>query len=237
MAGGLGVLSARAVSGLVERAMPPFVPGVAGGRRRFAVPGVVGATVAQLPVRSGESRWRAGVRTAGRLIAVSVVGGAINDAGRELRLRLADRRIRPIAAATALTMGLGIWAGRRLLDRTAAVDAWPVGQRSTLPASLATAAATTAVGMGMFRGYLSTRDRWIDYLGQTVPKQALARTINGGLWAAGLTAAYNAAVAYIGRANARSNRATPSRRCRLTSPAARRARHPSRTSDSRVAGT
>jgi uncharacterized membrane protein len=207
VAGGLSVLSARAVSGLVERAMPPFVPGGDGTRRRLVVrvaTGVIGASVAQLPVRPDESLWRSGLRTAGRLVAVSVVGGTINDAGLEVRARYPiDGSLRPIAASTVMTAGLGVWAGRRLLQRTEAVESWPVEQRSTLPASLATAAVTTAVGMGAFRGYLFTRDRWIDYLGRSAPKQTLARTINAGLWAAGLTSAYNAGVGFIGRANAK----------------------------------
>jgi hypothetical protein len=79
VAGGLSVLSARAVSGLLERAMPPFAPGGDGTRRRLAIraaTGLVGATVARLPVRPDESLWRAGLRTAGRLVAVSVVGSS-----------------------------------------------------------------------------------------------------------------------------------------------------------------
>jgi uncharacterized membrane protein len=207
VAGGLSVLSARAVSGLVERATPSVVPGEDGTRRRFAVRAgtvLVGATLAQLPDGSDASLWRAGLRTGGRLAAVSAIGGAIHDTGLEVRARYpVVGNIRPIAAATAVTTGLGLWAGRRLLDRTAAVEAWPVEQRSTLPASLATAAVTTAAGMGMFRGYLFTRDRWIDYLGRTAPKQVLARAINAGIWAAGLTGAYNAGVGYVGRANAK----------------------------------
>jgi uncharacterized membrane protein len=207
VAGGLSVLSARAVSGLVERAMPTFVPGEERTARRFAgraAAGLAGAAVARLPVRPEESLWRSGLRTSGRLVAVSVAGGAIHDAGLEARARFpVHERIRPIAVSTAVTAGLGIWAGRRLLERTRAVESWPVEQRSTLPAAVATAVATTNVGMGMFRAYLFTRDRWVDYLGHSAPKQALGRTINAGLWAAGLTGLYNAGVGYIGRANAK----------------------------------
>jgi uncharacterized membrane protein len=205
MSSGLSVLSARAVSGVVERAMPSFTPGGQGAGRRFAAraaTGLVGLAVARLPLRPDESLWRAGLRTTGRLTAVSIVGGAIHDTGLEVRARFpVHERIRPIAVSTTMTTALGIWAGRRLLERTAAVEAWPIEQRSTLPASLMTAVATATAGVGMFRTYLFTRDRWVDYLGHTAPKQVLARGLNAGLWAAGLAGVYNAGVGYVGRAN------------------------------------
>jgi uncharacterized membrane protein len=207
VAGGLGVLSARAVSGLLEATMPPLEPGTARARRRFAaraVSGLTGLAVAQLPYREDETLWRSGVRTGGRLLGVASAGGALHDASRELRARYpASRAIRPMAVAAAATVGLGVWAGRRLTERTAAIEPWPVEQRSTVPGSLAATAATTALGMGLARSFAFTRDRWIDYLGHDVPKQLLARTINAALWTAGASAAYNAGVSYIGRANAK----------------------------------
>jgi uncharacterized membrane protein len=207
VAGGLGVLSARAISGLLEATLPPLEPGTPGGRRRFAtrtVAGLAGLAVSRLPAREDEGLWRAGARTGGRLLWVASAGGAVHDAARELRARYpASRSLRPVAVAATAAAGLGIWAGRRLTERNAAIEPWPVEQRSTVPGSLAVTAATTAVGMGLARGFTFTRDRWIDYLGHEAPKQVLARAINAALWAAGATAAYNAGVSYIGRANAK----------------------------------
>jgi hypothetical protein len=207
IAGGLGILSARAISGIVEAAMPPLVPGSDGSRRRFIVragTGLLGAGVARLPVHVDESLWRSGLRTGGRLLQVAATGGAIHDAGLELRARYpVSRSVRPVVAGAATTAGLAIWAGRRLLERTAAVEPWPVPQRSTLAGSLRATAATAALGTGVFRGYLFTRDRWIDTLGRGPVQQVVARALNAGLWASGLSAAYNAGVGYIGRANAK----------------------------------
>jgi uncharacterized membrane protein len=207
VAGGLGVLSVRALSGLVEATLPPLEVGTARARRRYvirAATGLAGAAIAQLPYRDGESLWRSGARTVGRLLGVASAGGALHDASHALRARYpASRSIRPIAIATTTAVGLGLWAGRRLTERTAAVEPWPVEQRSTVPGSLAATAATTALGMGLARGFVLTRDRWVDYLGASVPRQVLARAINGAIWAAGTTAAYHAGVGYVGRANAK----------------------------------
>jgi uncharacterized membrane protein len=207
VAGGLSVLSTRALSGLTESLIPPRAPGQGLDRRRLAVRtaiGVTGWALSRLPVREQETLWRASARTGGRIVSVAVTGGAIHDASLEVRARHpAARSIRPIAAAAMAMTGLGIWAGRRLVERTAAIEPWPVEQRSTVPGSLAVTAVTTVAGAGLAKGFLFTRDRWIDYLGHSLPKQALARTINGALWAAALTTAYNAGVGYIGRANAK----------------------------------
>lgn len=204
--GGLGVLSARAVSGLIERGLPPAVPGDPAMRRRFAARATLalfGLGLSRLPEgRPDESLWQAGTRTGGRLLWIGSVGGAIHDAGRVVATRVPDRRgIRPWAVTTASLAGVLVWAGRRLAERTAAVEPWPVEQRSTIPASLGATAGTTVAGMMLFRAYLATRARWVDYLGDGVLKQALARTINAGLWAVGVSTAYNAGVAAIGRAN------------------------------------
>jgi uncharacterized membrane protein len=206
VAGGLAVLSARAVSGLAERFMPSLRPGVSGLERRLAVravAGLIGTALSRLPTREDETLWRAGLRTGGRLLAVGVGGGAIHDVSLELRARFPASPVRPLTVVAASSAGLAVWARRRLRERTAAVAAWPVEQRTTVVGSVTVSAATTAVGMGLFRGYLATRDLLIDALGHTWPKQVLARTLNAGVWAAGLTAAYNAGVGYIGRANAK----------------------------------
>jgi uncharacterized membrane protein len=207
VAGGLSVLSARAVNGVADSLLLPLPAGQDSARARLAVRagiGLAGAAVSKLPERDDETLWRAGVRTSGRLLAVGSLGGGIHDGAQQLRVRYpAARSIRPIAVAAATAAGLAVWAGRRLSDRTAAIEPWPVEQRSTVPMSLAVTSITTAVGMGLFRGYLFTRNRWIDYLGHSGPKQILARSLNAGLWAAGLVGAYNTGVGSIGRANAK----------------------------------
>lgn len=202
--GGLSVLSARAVMGVVERAGPQLLPAevtLAGQLGARAILGLTGLAVSRLPEQEGERLWRAGARTSGRLLWVGSVGGAIHDVGVDARERVPAGRGGPIAFTAVSLAGLSAYAGRLLLERTAAVEPWPVEQRSTLPASLGATAVTTAVGMALFRSFLFTRAWWLDYLGHSVPRQVLARSLNAGIWALGVSTAYNAGVGYVGRAN------------------------------------
>ena len=140
VAGGLSVLSARAAMDLVERASSVLLPdGVALNRRlgARATIGLAGLAASRLPVHDSESLWRAGARTSGQLLWLGSVGGAIHDVGQDAREHLPSDRRYPIAVTTASLAGLSAWAGRLLTERTAAVEPWPVEQRSTLPASLA----------------------------------------------------------------------------------------------------
>ena len=203
--GGLSILSARAVGSLVERTLPEPADGDSAGRARLiarVATGLVGLGVSRMPAHADETLWRAGARTGGRLLWVGTIGGTLHDGGLLLRSRLPESRgARPLVVTSASLAGLAVWAGRRLTERTAAIEPWPVEQRSTLPASFGATAVTTAVGMGLFRGFLYTRDRWIDWLGHTAPKQVLARSLNAALWSAGAVGAYTAGVGAIGRAN------------------------------------
>ena len=56
-------------------------------------------------------------------------------------------------------------------------------------------------GTGLTRGFVFTRGALESYFGPGPGKRVLARLANIGVWAAGATAAYNAGVSYIGRAN------------------------------------
>jgi uncharacterized membrane protein len=203
--GGLSVLSARAVTGVVERVRPQeLLPGAPTLSRQLgarAGVGLAGLAVSRLPELEGESLWRAGARTSGRLLWVGSVGGAIHDLGVDARERVPSGAGRPIAVTAVSLAAVSAWAARLLTDRTTAVEPWPVEQRSTLPSSLAATAVTTAVGTGLFRAFLLTRGWWLEYLGDSVPKQVLARSLNAGVWAVGLSTAYNAGVGYVGRAN------------------------------------
>jgi uncharacterized membrane protein len=93
------------------------------------------------------------------------------------------------------------WGSRRLRAREAAIKRWPLPQTTTLPATLATSYAVTAVGTGLSKGFVLTRSLLEAYFGPGPGKRLLARLANAGVWAAGGVAAYNAGVSYIGRAN------------------------------------
>jgi uncharacterized membrane protein len=202
---GLSVLGARATTGVVEKLTNAAVPAGAPLGRRLAarvVLGGAGWALVALPQRSDERLWASGVRSTGRLLRAGAAGGALHDLGLALQDRFPTQRaVRPMAVSMALGGGLLWWGSRRLAAREAAVARWPLPQTTTLPATLATSYAVTAVGTGLSRGFVFTRNALESYVGPGPGKRLLARLLNAGLWAAGATAAYNAGVAYVGRAN------------------------------------
>ena len=202
---GLSVLGARATTGATERltrlAVPPGAPLQRQLLTRAAI--AAGATaLASLPEREGERLWMASVRTTGRLLRAGAAGGAVHDLGRAVQGRYPTQRaIRPLAVSVALAGGLLGWGARQVRSSEAAVGKWPLPQTTTLPATLATSYAVTAVGTGLTRAFVWSRGTLESYFGPSVSKRMLARAVNLGIWAAGATALYNAGVAYIGRAN------------------------------------
>jgi uncharacterized membrane protein len=202
---GLGTLGARATAGAAERLTNMAVPAGAPLGRRLATRALIGAggtALAMLPERDGDRLWMASMRTTGRLLRAGAAGGAVHDLGEALQGRYpAQRAVRPLAVSAALTSGLLFWGARRMRASEAAVARWPLPQTTTLPATLATSYAVTAVGTGLTRGFVWSRRAMESYFGPGPSKRLLARAVNAGVWAVGATALYNAGVAYIGRAN------------------------------------
>jgi uncharacterized membrane protein len=204
---GLSVLAARATTSAAERLTSVAVPANAPLPRLLAtrvVIGGAGTALAAVPERDGERLWVASARSAGRLLRAGAAGGALHDLGRAVQQRYpAQRAVRPLAVSAALSGGLLLWAGRRLQARETEVARWPLPQTTTLPATLATSYAVTVVGTGLSKGFVRTRNLLEGYFGPGPGKRLIARLVNAGLWAAGGTAAYNAGVSYVGRANER----------------------------------
>ena len=202
---GLSVLGARATAGAAERLTRAAVPADAAVGRQLATRALIGAggaALAALPERDGERLWVASVRTAGRLLRAGAAGGAIHDLGRAVQERYpAQRAVRPLVVSTALASGLLGWGARQLRASETAVQRWPLPQTTTLPATLATSYAVTAVGTGLTRSFVWSRGAMESYFGPGPSKRLLARLVNAGIWAAGATVLYNAGVAYVGRAN------------------------------------
>jgi uncharacterized membrane protein len=202
---GLSALGARATMAAAERLTSLAVPAEAPLRRQLVARALIGAggmALTALPERDGERLWVASVRTAGRLLRAGAAGGAVHDLGQALQGRYpAHRAVRPLVVSAALTGGLLWWGARRMRTSEATVGRWPLPQTTTLPATLGTSFAVTAVGTGLTRGFVWSRGAMESYFGPGPSKRLLARLANAGLWAAGATALYNAGVAYVGRAN------------------------------------
>jgi uncharacterized membrane protein len=202
---GLSVLGARATTGVVERLTRTAVPAEAPIGRQLATRAAIGGAgvvLAALPARDGERLWMASLRSTGLLLRAGAAGGVLHDLGRYFQQRYpAQRAIRPVAVTATLSAGLLYWGARRLAARAAAVQQWPLPQTTTVPATLATSYALTAVGTGLTRGYVFTRTALESYFGPGPTKRLVARLANAGVWAGAAVGAYNAGVAYVGRAN------------------------------------
>ena len=81
------------------------------------------------------------------------------------------------------------------------IPRWPVEQKASVPKSTAIATAVDDAGTGVGKGYLLTRRGWELYFGTGWGRTAIARGVNGVVWAGAATAAYNGAIAMIGRSN------------------------------------
>jgi uncharacterized membrane protein len=201
---GLGVLGARATTGVVEKLTRMAVPADAKLPAQLvarAVIGGAGAALAAVPERHCRRLWVASLRSTGQLLRDGAAGAAVHDLGRWAQQRYPDQRaVRPITVGAIHTAGLLYRAGRRRVTREAAVDRWPL-PKTTLPGALATSYVVTTVGTGLAQGFGWSRGALESYFGPGPSKRVLARLVNAGVWAGAAMAVYNAGVAYVGRAN------------------------------------
>jgi uncharacterized membrane protein len=202
---GLGVLGARATTGLVEKltrlVVPADAPLPAQLVARAAIGGA-GAALAAVPERHCHRLWVASLRSTGQLLRDGAAGAAVHDVGRRVQRRYPSQpAVRPIVVGAIHTAGLLYRAGRRLPARKAGVDRWPRPQTATLPGALVTSYAVTTVGTGLARGFVWSRGALESYFGPGPSKRVLARLVNAGVWAGAAMVVYNAGVAYVGRAN------------------------------------
>ena len=204
---GLGILGARATSGVAERltrmAARPDAP-LPRQLVAWAVIGGAGAALAALPERHSRKIWVASVQSAGLLLRDGAAGGAVHDLGRWLQRRYPEQRgVRPLTSGAVHSAGLLYRAGRRLPARARVGERRPRPEAAEVAETLATSYVVTTAGMGLARGFGRSRRALESYFGSGPSKKALARLVNAGLWAGGVAGAYSAGVAYVGRANQR----------------------------------
>jgi uncharacterized membrane protein len=202
---GLGMLGARATTGVVEKltrlAVPADAPLPAQLVARVVIGGA-GAALAAVPERHCHRLWVASLRSTGQLLRDGAAGAAVHDLGRWVQRRYPGQpAVRPVAVGAIHTAGLLYRAGRRLPARDAGPARWPRPQSSTLPGALATSYAVTTLGTGLARGFVSSRGALESYFGPGPSKRVLARLVNAGIWAGAAMTVYNAGIAYVGRAN------------------------------------
>jgi hypothetical protein len=204
---GLGILGARATSGVAERITRRLAPADAplpAQLAAWAVVGGAGAALAAVPEQHCQKVWVASLQSTGLLLRDGAAGGVVHDVGRWLQRRYPDQRgVRPLTSGAVHTAGLLYRVGRRLPSRGRAGDRRPPSEPTAVAESLATAYVVTTVGMGLARGFVWSRGALEAYLGPGPSKRVLAWLVNAGLWAGAAAATYSAGVAYVGRANQR----------------------------------
>jgi len=202
---GLAGLTARSLGGVVERGTQTITPAGAGLSKRLAIRvgvGLAGAGLAMIPVREGESLWRSGARSAGQVVAAVAVSGAVHEAGEATITSTRNGGVvRPIVSAAAISAGLVALAGKNLKERKRVIKRWPVEQKNELPAAIGVGWATYAVGSGLAKGYVGSRNSLVRYLGPGRTKRAIAGLANAAMWVGATVSLYNAGVGYVGRAN------------------------------------
>jgi uncharacterized membrane protein len=206
---GLGILGARATSGVAERLTRKLVATDASLPARlaaWAVVGGAGAALAAVPERHCRKLWVASLQSTGLLLRDGAAGGIVHDVGRWLHGRYPDQPgVRPLTGGALHSAGLLYRVSRRLPSRGRTAD----GERrllpepAAMPETLATSYVVTTAGMGLARGFVWSRRALESYFGPGPSKRALARLVNAGLWAGAAAATYSAGVAYVGRANQR----------------------------------
>ena len=202
---GLGMLGARATTGVVEKLTRLAVPADAPLPAQLvarAVIGGAGAALAAVPERHCQRLWMASLRSTGQLLRDGAAGAAVHDLGRWAQRRYPGRSaVQPVAVGAIHIAGVLYRAGRRLPARGAELDRWPRPPTATLPEALATSYAVTTAGTGLARGFVWSRGALESYFGPGPSKRVLARVVNAGMWAGAAMAVYSAGVAYVGRAN------------------------------------
>jgi hypothetical protein len=207
MIAGLSVLAARGTMAIIEGLTGTIVnkdDPLAHHLAMRAFLGGVGYAFEKLPVRENEPLERSAARTAGSVLKSGSVGGAIYDIGTAAQRRYpASSFVRPALVSAAALAGALVWSKRRLDNRKAEIERWPIPQPNELPPAIATGIAVTSIGMAGTRAFQASRSAWIGYFGDTPTKRLIARTVNAAVWAGALSGLYSAGIGYIGRGNER----------------------------------
>lgn len=208
LAAGVNVVTARAITTALE-SVRRFAIGSTGGGTSLgirAVEAAIGHGLANLPEVEDETLWRSGARSTGEVLRAAAIGGAIYETVGLVRARTPRGALRPLVLGAAATSGLLVWASRRLMVRKSEIQRWPVVQDADTLNAFGVGAAVTAAGTGLGMAFRVTGRGLRSYFGPGVGKQLLGSAANAALWMAGASAAYNGAIAYIGRSNEKMER-------------------------------
>ena len=214
IAAGLTVLAAEAIGSSVDllaRRIAPRNSPLAWRVGSRAVIASVGAALARIEETEEEATSKAMLRSAGKVVSVAAIGGIIHEAGIEVQGKI-DTPIVPIVTGLA---GFGYVARRwakELETRIGLIQRWTEDDKpAQFPTSVAIATGLATTGRFVGRGYISSRNSLVGYLGEGAGHAAIGRAINGALWGAGAVTLYGGLVRRISQANGKieTNFSTP----------------------------
>ncbi len=206
IAGGLAVISARAIGTSVDAIARRFAPETSplawriGARAAMAVGG---AALGRISETEDESTGRASLRTAGKLINVAAVGGIIYEAATDVSEKI-DTPIVPIVTGLG-GFGYAMTRWSKELDtRQGVVAKWTDDDKpANIFASVGIAALVANGGRLMGRGYASSRNSMVSYMGSGAGHAVIGRGLNLALWGVGAVALYRGLVTRVSRANSK----------------------------------
>jgi uncharacterized membrane protein len=206
IAGGLAVLSARAIGNgidLVARKVAPEGSPLVWRIGARAAIAAGGAALSRMAETDTESTAKASLRTAGRLAEVGAVGGIIYEAATDVGQKI-DSPIVPIVTGLG---GFGYvmtrWskeleAGQGVVARWTAED-----KPANIFASVGIAVAVANGGRAVARGFASSRNSMVGYMGAGAGHNVIGRAMNLALWGTGAVVLYRGLVARMARTNSR----------------------------------
>jgi uncharacterized membrane protein len=206
IAGGLAVLSARAIGNgidLVARKVAPEGSPLVWRIGARAAIAAGGAALSRMAETDTESTAKASLRTAGRLAEVGAVGGIIYEAATDVGQKI-DSPIVPIVTGLG---GFGYvmtrWskeleAGQGVVARWTAED-----KPANIFASVGIAVAVANGGRAVARGFASSRNSMVGYMGAGAGHNVIGRAMNLALWGTGAVVLYRSLVARMARTNSR----------------------------------
>jgi uncharacterized membrane protein len=206
VAGGLAVLSARAIGNgidLMARKVAPASSPLAWRIGARAAIAAGGAMLSRMAEHESESTAKASLRSAGRLAEAGAIGGIIYEAATDVSQKI-DSPIVPIVTGLG---GFGYamtrWSkemetGQGLVARWTAED-----KPANIFASVGIAVAVANGGRAVARGFASSRNSMVGYMGSGAGHNMIGRAMNLALWSAGAVVLYRSLVGRLARTNSR----------------------------------
>ena len=208
VAAGASLLVAEVVGRGTDAAITRVVPDSAPFTQRMGARAVVtaaGFALTKIPQKRDEPTLVASIRTLGRLAMAGGVGGMVFESTSELRERHpASGPLRPILVGVGAFAGAVMYSDKLLKTRQQVIKRWSDEDKpASMVASLGIGIGVASAGRLVGKGFMASRQGWMDFYGEDVLRRQIGRATNLAVWGAGLAGAYAAGVGYIARANER----------------------------------